>query len=153
MVDRVDMDLTGVDKMVCMVISKMVTSELVKTFCEEYFHFSSLVVIGGICGLVLLLWVVFRFKNVLKQTYCGCLYKHNSNIQPDLRARLYSVNYLAPHTSRSWSDVTGMTGVMSRVQAYRKNTPPPPYEAPPSYQVAVQMEDPPGYQEREYFIT
>ena len=70
-VGRVDMDLTGVDKMVCMVMSKMVTRELVKTFCEEYFHFFSLVMTGGICGLVLQLWVGFRFKDVLKHTYCG----------------------------------------------------------------------------------
>ena len=44
-----------------------------------------------------------------------------------------------------------MTAVLSRVQAYRKDTPPPPYEAPPSYQVAIMMEmeaeDPPEYEE------
>ena len=102
---------------------------------------------------------IFSFYDILKQTYCGCLYKQNDNIRPNLRSRLDSINYPATRTSRSWSDVTGMTAVLSRVHTYRKDTPPPPYEAPPSYQVAIRMErekeedSPPGYEERETFIV
>ena len=99
----------------------------------------------------------FSFYDILKQTYCGCFYKQNDNLRPNLRSRLDSINYPAPRTSRSWSDVTGMTAVLSRVHAYRKDTPPPPYEAPPSYQVAIRMEmeeeDPPGYEESGTFIV
>ena len=102
---------------------------------------------------------IFSFYDILKQTYCGCLYKQNDNIWPNLRSRLDSINYPATRTSRSWSDVTGMTAVLSRVHTYRKDTPPPPYQAPPSYQVAIRMErekeedSPPGYEERETFIV
>ena len=151
MVDSVGMDWVGVDSIMCNVVSRMTDSERVRECCEEYFHFSSLLIIGGSCGIVLLLWVVLRFRDVLKQTYCGCLYKQNENLHPNLRSRLDSINYPAPRTSRSWSDVTGMTAVLSRVQAYRKDTPPPPYEAPPSYHVAIRIEmeeeGPPGYEE------
>merc|ERR1711892_601496 len=137
----------------------MLSRKQVTSCCDEFFDFSSLILIGGSCGILLLLWVIVRLRqevsyslyDILKHTYCGCLYKQSNNLRPNLRSRLDSINYPAPRTSRTWSDVTGMTAVLSRVQAYRKDTPPPPYEAPPSYQVAVSMEtgeeSPPPYEE------
>lgn len=143
------------------VTNTMLTSKQAESCCEAVFDFSSLVLIGISSGILLLLWLVLRirqevnysFCDILKQTYCGCLYKQNENIRPRLRSRLDSINYPAPRTSRSWSDVTGMTAVLSRVHAYRKDVPPPPYEAPPSYHVALRMESqegpPPYYRDRE----
>ena len=98
--------------------------------CQEHFDFSSLVIIGGSAGLVLLVWVILRLKDALKSSYKN----------DDIIARSDPPHYPTPRTSRSWSDVTGLTTVLSRVQAYRKDTPPPPYEDPPSYQLAVQIE-------------
>ena len=39
------------------------------------------------------------------------------------------------------ADVGGIVGVLSRLQSYKKSeTPPPPYEAPPPYHIALVME-------------
>ena len=38
----------------------------------------------------------------------------------------------------SISGISGMAAVLSSMK--RKDTPPPPYEDPPSYEVAIQME-------------
>merc|ERR1719233_1126233 len=119
-----------VEEVVCRVVERMMSSKWEGSACQDHFDFSSLVIIGGSTGLVLLVWVVLRLKEVLKSSY-----KTEDNI-----ARSDSIHYPTPRTSRSWSDVTGLTTVLSRVQAYRKDTPPPPYEDPPSYQIAIQIE-------------
>ena len=48
---------------------------------------------------------------------------------------IYIVN---PEQAEAVSNVGGMAGVLSGMK--RKDTPPPPYEDPPSYHLAVQME-------------
>merc|ERR1711936_97716 len=96
--------------------------------CEEFLDFSSLLLIGVSGGVLLLIWIVLRYRQevysnisfyqILKQSYCCCLYKQNPSLPPpysNYRSRVDSVNYPAPRTSRSWSDVTGMTAMLSRV--------------------------------------
>ena len=53
---------SGVGSLVFSVIIIMLNSEEGKSCCEEYFDFSSLFIIGGSCGILLLLWVVLRYR-------------------------------------------------------------------------------------------
>ena len=130
MARKVDLGWDRVEGLVCRVVEKIISNGWGESVCQEHFDFSSLVIIGGSAGLVLLVWVILRLKDALKSSYKN----------DDIIARSDPPHYPTPRTSRSWSDVTGLTTVLSRVQAYRKDTPPPPYEDPPSYQLAVQIE-------------
>ena len=129
-------------------------------------NFASLLIIGSTGGvlLVILAWLRYRMENSFRWDHdlsveisfnravfsllslvragvsqCCCLDKPNERLQTTVRSRLDSMTSMTafPRSrTRTWSDA-----IMARLySANRYSSPPPAYEDPPPYQVALQIE-------------
>ena len=87
------------------------------------FDFTFLLTIGCTVGALFTLYLLYRAYRLLLLTYCVSLSRQTDD-QPAV--------FVLPRAR--------IEGVLGRLQEYRKgDTPPPPYDSPPPYHVAIVM--------------
>ena len=116
--------------------------------------FTFLIVAGGTVGILLTLWLVYRAYRALFLVYCSSLRRQGveGEVAPGGGASHPASIYVIESCRDSEGVVTGagegvrgMAGVLARMQMYRKGeSPPPPYDSPPPYHVAVNMKQIPA---------
>ena len=77
-------------------------------------------------------------EGMKKTTFCIVIYFFNFRCCLFTR-EVEESDLISPVVVLSISGISGMAAVLSSMK--RKDTPPPPYEDPPSYEVAIQMEE------------
>lgn len=111
------------------------------------FDLTFLLVAGGTLGVLVAIWIVYRAYHLLFMLYCRsltsqCLERGTDapSTNPDTIYVIDSCRESRGRVRGSGSGVAGMAGVLARMQSYRKGeTPPPPYDSPPPYHVAIKM--------------
>ena len=92
------------------------------------FDFTFLLTLACTVGSVVTLYLLYRAYRLLLLTYCVSMSRQTDD-QPAV--------FVLPRAR--------IEGVLGRLQEYRKgDTPPPPYDSPPPYHVAIVMESVPG---------
>ena len=90
------------------------------------------VVITGVLFVLFMIYVVLKYRS--KMLCCCCVFKREDG---EMFPRMYFVNTETGSDFVSTTTVPAITGTHTSIS---KGSPPPPYEHPPPYHVAVQME-------------
>ena len=109
--------------------SKNITKHHIEIHSDDGHDVSSIVIVGVGIFMMIVMWILHKCSKEDRPVSC-CKVQNDSEHSD-------SVVHIA-NARPSESTISGLAGVLSQMK--RKDSPPPPYEDPPSYHLAVQME-------------
>ncbi|XP_023336207.1 uncharacterized protein LOC111707346 [Eurytemora carolleeae] len=110
------------------------------------FDLTFLIAAGGSLGVLVTIWILYRAYHLLLVFYCRSLTRQcmdrdtPSNTSIETIYVIDSCRETRGRVRGVGAGVQGMAGVLARMQSYKKGeSPPPPYDSPPPYHVAITM--------------
>ena len=109
--------------------ARNITTHHIEIHSDHDDDISSIVIVGVGIVMMIVMWILHKCSKEDRPVSC-CKVQNDSEHSD-------SVVHIAI-ARPSESTISGLAGVLSQMK--RKDSPPPPYEDPPSYHLAVQME-------------